>query len=1026
MPSWTKEQEEAINKEGMNIIVSAGAGSGKTAVLTERVITKVKKGISVDKLLILTFTKAAAAEMKERIRASIKNMNNEEELNKLDSAYITTFDSFALSVVKKYHYLLNVSKNITIGNDNVFKLEKEKILDEIFENLYQEKNSNFLKLIDEVCVKDDKEIRDYILNIRSKLDMKVDSSTFLDTYLDNFYSDSFLDYLTKEYTKILTTKIDELKVNLNELSYYCEGIYYNKVEEVLIPLLNSQTYEEIKESINVKIPSLPRGSEEILKQKKELVVDTIKQIKDLIKFDNVEDIKKQLKSTKEYASTTVYILKELDKKIKEYKINNDIYEFNDVATMAINLLKDNEEVRIELKNYFYEILIDEYQDTSDIQEEFINLIANNNVYMVGDIKQSIYRFRNANPYIFKNKYDNYSKHLNGEKIDLNKNFRSRSEVITNINLMFDYIMGDNIGGADYKSSHQMIFGNTAYDLDDEFNMKILTYDKDEMFNKNEIEAFIIAQDIKNKINNKYQVFDKKTSTLRDATYNDFVILMDRTTDFELYKKIFEYLNIPLAIYKDEVLNGEVDTTVLCNLLLLIKKVKEKDYSTSFKYLFTSIARSFLFRLKDQEIYDIIKNNTFYKHDIFLKCQRIANGLEAKTPTMLLDEVIDEFNIYENIIKIGNIDATLIRLNYTINLSKELMNLGYDSYQFIDYLKEIKEKDYQMKYRVSIGNVDAVKIMTIHKSKGLEYPVCYFAGLYKSFNISDLKEKILFDNDLGIILPFYDEGIGENITKLILKNRYIKEEISEKIRLFYVALTRAREKIIIVLPNRELTEFNNLEDNQKLKYRNLADLIYSLGNLVESYQENISLDTLGLTKDYNLVSQKSLEQTDISDKIIVQELNIDTNKIEESSFSKKTNKVFTKEEQNNIKLGLEMHNILENIDFHNPQLDLIDNKYYRNMVENFLKQINIDENTKVYQEYEFEYEEDKHLYHGIIDLILEYQDHIMIIDYKLKNTVDDAYQKQVSGYKKYIEKITNKKVDTFLYSIMDSMLIKITN
>lgn len=1026
MPSWTKEQEEAINKEGMNIIVSAGAGSGKTAVLTERVITKVKKGISVDKLLILTFTKAAAAEMKERIRASIKNMNNEEELNKLDSAYITTFDSFALSVVKKYHYLLNVSKNITIGNDNVFKLEKEKILDEIFEKLYQEKNSNFLKLIDELCVKDDKEIRDYILNIRSKLDMKVDSSTFLDTYLDNFYSDSFLDYLTKEYTKILTTKIDELKVNLNELSYYCEGIYYNKVEEVLIPLLNSQTYEEIKESINVKIPSLPRGSEEILKQKKELVVDTIKQIKDLIKFDNVEDIKKQLKSTKEYASTTVYILKELDKKIKEYKINNDIYEFNDVATMAIKLLKDNEEVRIELKNYFYEILIDEYQDTSDIQEEFINLIANNNVYMVGDIKQSIYRFRNANPYIFKNKYDNYSKHLNGEKIDLNKNFRSRSEVITNINLMFDYIMGDNIGGADYKSSHQMIFGNTAYDLDDEFNMKILTYDKDEMFNKNEIEVFIIAQDIKNKINNKYQVFDKKTSTLRDATYNDFVILMDRTTDFELYKKIFEYLNVPLAIYKDEVLNGEVDTTVLCNLLLLIKKVKEKDYSTSFKYLFTSIARSFLFRLKDQEIYDIIKNNTFYKHDIFLKCQRIANGLEAKTPTMLLDEVIDEFNIYENIIKIGNIDAILIRLNYTINLSKELMNLGYDSYQFIDYLKEIKEKDYQMKYRVSIGNVDAVKIMTIHKSKGLEYPVCYFAGLYKSFNISDLKEKILFDNDLGIILPFYDEGIGENITKLILKNRYIKEEISEKIRLFYVALTRAREKIIIVLPNRELTEFNNLEDNQKLKYRNLADLIYSLGNLVESYQENISLDTLGLTKDYNLVSQKSLEQTDISDKIIVQELNIDTNKIEESSFSKKANKVFTKEEQNNIKLGLEMHNILENIDFHNPQLDLIDNKYYRNMVENFLKQINIDENTKIYQEYEFEYEEDKHLYHGIIDLILEYQDHIMIIDYKLKNTVDDAYQKQVSGYKKYIEKITNKKVDTFLYSIMDSMLIKITN
>ncbi len=1024
MPSWTKEQEEAINKEGMNIIVSAGAGSGKTAVLTERVITKVKKGISVDKLLILTFTKAAAAEMKERIRESIKKMGNEEELNKLDSAYITTFDSFALSVVKKYHYLLNVSKNIMIGNDNVFKLEKEKILDEIFERLYKEHNPNFVKLINELCVKDDKEIRDYILNIRSKLDMKVDSSVFLDNYLGNFYNDTFLDNLVKEYTNILIDKINELKINLYDLSHYCDGIYYSKIEEALDALLNSQTYQEIKESLNIKFPSLPRGSEEILKIKKENVVSNLKELKDLVIYQDEEDIKSKLMQTYQYAEIIVYILKELDKKIKDYKFKNDIYEFNDIAILAIKLLQDNEEVREELKHYFYEILIDEYQDTSDIQETFINLIANNNVYMVGDIKQSIYRFRNANPYIFKNKYDNYSNHNNGEKIDLNKNFRSRSEVIANINLMFDYIMGDNIGGADYKSDHQMVFGNTAYSLDETFNMKILTYDHDNIYNKNEIEAFLIAKDIKNKVINKYQVFDKKTSTLRSATYNDFVILMDRTTDFELYKKVFEYLNIPLTIYKDEVLNGEIDTTVLCNLLLLIKSISEKDFDINFKYLFTSIARSFLFRLSDQEIYDINKNNNFYNHDIFLKCQKIANSIESKTPCMLLDEVINEFNFYENIIKIGNIDATIIRLNYIINLSKELMNLGYDSYQFIEYLKEINDKDYQMKYRVSISNAEAVKIMTIHKSKGLEYPVCYFSGLYKSFNISDLKERILFENDLGIILPFYDEGVGENITKLILKNRYIKEEISEKIRLFYVALTRAREKIILVLPNKELTEFSSLEDNRKLKYRNLADLIYSLGTLVEPYQEQVSLDSLSLTKDYNLVSQKSLEEYNDSNKVEVQELNIVTNKIEESSFSKKTNKVFTKEEQNNIKLGLEMHNILENIDFHNPQLDLINDHYYRNMVENFLTKIKIDDETKIYQEYEFEYEEDRHLYHGIIDLILEYQDYIMIIDYKLKNTIDDAYKKQVSGYKKYIEKLTNKKVDTYLYSIMDSMLIKI--
>lgn len=1024
MPRWTKEQEEAINKEGMNIIVSAGAGSGKTAVLTERVITKIKKGIPVDHLLILTFTKAAASEMKERIRASIKKMNNEEELNKLDSAYITTFDSFSLSIVKKYHYLLNVSKNINIGNDNVFKLKKEQILDEIFEELYQEKNPEFLKLIGDFCVKDDLEIRDYILSIREKLDMKVDSKEFLDNYLNNYYNESFMTKIISSYNDLLINKIEELKLSLEEFSYYVDGTYYTKVLETLNPLLESTDYLGIKENLNIKFPSLPRGSEDVTKEKKECVVAIIKSLKDLVTYEDEEDIKTKLKSTYDYANIIVFILQKIDQKIKKFKFENDIYEFNDIAILAINLLKDNKEVREELTNYFSEILIDEYQDTSDIQETFINLISNNNVYMVGDIKQSIYRFRNANPYIFKNKYDNYSNHLNGEKIDLNKNFRSRSEVINNINLMFNYIMNDNIGGADYKTSHQMVFGNTAYNNNEEFNMQILTYDHDKSFNKNEIEAFLIAKDIKNKINNKYQVFDKKTSSLRDATYNDFVILMDRTTDFELYKKIFEYQNIPLAIYKDETLNGEVDTTVLCNLLCLIKAIKERDLSTKFKYLFTSIARSFLFRLSDQEIYDIIKNNTIYQTDIFIRCQKISNKLDAITPLMLVEEVINEFNFYENIIKIGNIESSLVRIDYTINLSKDLMNLGYDAYKFIDYLKEINDKDYQMKYHLSTSNIDAVKIMTIHKSKGLEYPVCYFSGLYKSFNISDLKEKILFDNELGIILPFYDEGIGENITKLILKNNYIKEEISEKIRLFYVALTRAREKMILVLPNKDLKEVTELKDNLKLKYRSLADIIYSLGNKVEEYETKIDIANLNLTKDYNIISEKTLTSSEYDSKLEVKEIKIDSKSIESQSFSKKTNKLFTKEEQNNIKLGLEMHSILENIDFHNPHLELIANSYYKNMVENFLSRINIDNDTKVYQEHEFEYEENGILYHGIIDLILEYSDYIMIVDYKLKHTVDDAYKNQIGGYKKYLEKITNKRIETYLYSIIDSSLNKI--
>jgi len=235
MPSWTLEQLDAINKSGSNIIVSAGAGSGKTAVLTERVITKIKNGISVDKLLILTFTKAAAKEMKERIRTAIIKEKLDDQLKLLDCAYITTFDSYALSVVKKYHYLINVSKNINIGNENVFLIEKNKILDEIFERLYAERNPKFIKLIDEQCIKDDNEIRKYILNVRNKLDMKVGSKEYLKNYISNFYNQENIGLLAKEYLSLLQEKINNIKESLIDFSYYVGGTLYLKFQESLDP-----------------------------------------------------------------------------------------------------------------------------------------------------------------------------------------------------------------------------------------------------------------------------------------------------------------------------------------------------------------------------------------------------------------------------------------------------------------------------------------------------------------------------------------------------------------------------------------------------------------------------------------------------------------------------------------------------------------------------------------------------------------------------------------------------------------------
>lgn len=255
-------------------------------------------------------------------------------------------------------------------------------------------------------------------------------------------------------------------------------------------------------------------------------------------------------STKDYVEVIIRILKQLDEKIIQFKKSHNAYEFNDIALKAIELVKNNPDVASEIKNKTFEIMIDEYQDTNDIQETFISYIENNNVYMVGDIKQSIYRFRNANPYIFKNKYDKYREGDNGFKIDLNKNFRSRKEVIENINLIFNSVMFDEIGGAKYKQEHQMVFGNTTYEKiqESDYNMEILSYDaKSSKFKPNELECFIMAQDILRRINNKEQVvyFDHDELKSRDITYSDIVILVDKGKNFELVKKSLKAIKYQL-------------------------------------------------------------------------------------------------------------------------------------------------------------------------------------------------------------------------------------------------------------------------------------------------------------------------------------------------------------------------------------------------------------------------------------------------------------------------------------------------
>ena len=1014
----TPEQQLAVDLEGTNIIVSAGAGSGKTAVLSERVIRKLKDGIDIRNILMLTFTNEAAGEMANRIRKKIKKAGLTSQLEFLDQAYITTFDAFALSLVKKYHYVLNIDKSIDIIDSSIIDLKRNEFLEEIFLSLYEAKDEKFLKLIGDFTTRDDEVIKKAILSINKSLDLKYDKEDYIDNYINNFYNNKYIEQLFAEYFNYLKKISLELEDSVLILENFMDSSSYENIYNSLSKLFRPNSYNDLYKNNNIILPRFTKVDSSGISVK-ENIQELFKELNELVIYSE-DELKNNYFCTKDYVEVILKIIKMLDEKINLYKKEHNSYEFTDIAKMAISIVKDNEDIRLELKDKFNEIMIDEYQDTNDLQETFIKLLENDNVYMVGDIKQSIYRFRNANPLIFKDKYDRYSINNGGKKIDLLKNFRSREEVLYNINEIFAPLMTQDIGGINYKESHAMVYGNKAYiekGANDYNNyLDILTYNnEDKKYTNDEIEAFIIAKDIKKKIEEKYLVFDFDKECNRDVTYNDFCIILDRGSKMSLFKKVFEYLDIPMEVYKDNNLIEENDIFIIKNIIGLILSIKDGIYNKNLKYYFTSVARSYIGNLCDNEIFKCFEENKIFKTDIYNKCYEISKDIDIMTPNILLKRIIKDFNFYDKFILVGNVDAAIKRINYLLELSKNVENLGFSIIDFSNYLNEMIDSDQEIKYKEAKSNSISVKIMNIHKSKGLEFPICYFAGFPKTFNISDLKNKFMFDNKYGILTPFYKEGIGETFVKTLVKNNYYLNEVAEKIRLFYVALTRAKEKMIMVMPNIEDKKYvkDEISFMDGIKFRSFYDFIKSISGNLAKYMISVDLNNVGVTKDYefskslskNMVNNEEANMLFIEDEIPFIE-------IEKKHASKTIKEILSVSDEKTLEFGTKIHELLELTDFKNANTD---NKYVNHLLNTF------DFNSaKIYQELEFSYELDDVLYHGIIDLMLEYEDKIFIIDYKLKNIDDENYIKQLNVYYNYVKCISNKDVHMYLYSILDNV------
>ena len=1001
---YTDEQLEAITTPVYNTMISAGAGSGKTKVLTQRVFNHLANNIDVDRLLVLTFTNAAAAEMKQRVIKLLVEDNSldpdlkKAQLNKIDSAYIMTFDAYSLFLVKKYHQLLNVDKDIDIADSNIINGITDKFLDEIFEEQYVS-NDVFKDIISKYCVKDDDVVKGFVKDLNKKLDLIYDRDSFITKYNNTFFSDTHLNNELDSYTLLLLQKLKRVDVLLNEINELDDINRYFTCWE---GINNLGSYEEVRSYV-ANISAVRKKNKEeydedalILKDK---IKDIIKDINELTKYDK-STLFNDVLINKDYVNCLLESAEELNRRINIYKKENNLYDFIDIAKLAIEVVDKNDDIRESIKNNFYEILIDEYQDTSDIQELLISKISNNNVYVVGDIKQSIYRFRYANPDIFKKKYEDYSKGIGGKKIDLTNNYRSRFEVLRDINLFFNKTMSSSVGGADYTNGHQLVAGNLSYLKDEKYKCEILSYEKQKGIDSAYIEAQLIADDIKQKVH---------TFQLKDhlCDYRDITILVDRSSKFDVFKEVLTANNIPTFIETEEKMSESDLLTVIRSIFKLLV-----NYD---KHAYISLERSFLCETSDEDIFNNIKNNEVFDSPTYIKINNIKTNIDTKTISNILDEIMDSFDVYGKLVKIKDVHASNVKIDYLYKLANNLNNLGYTYKDFNDYLVDVFDREDDIKFRIGSEVENAVRITNYHKSKGLEYNVVYYPCLSYSFNQQDKKGDFLFDKNHGIIMPAFvnNRGLRDTFIKELYKYNYDLEDIGEKIRLFYVAITRAKEKMIIVNCFDEKIDPVDypLDDMMKASIKNYSSMLTYIKNDLSHFiinkdipeiLENTSTKDIftSLTKSNKLVLKPNIE-------VIPQEVTT-------SHFSKSAG-LIDQTTLDKMELGTKIHYYLEMLDFKNPDYSYVDNKYI-NKIKQFMNSPlleNIKE-AKIFKEYEF-MDNGKH---GFIDLLLEYKDKIVIIDYKTKTIDDVHYDEQLNGYRTYIESLSSKPVYCFLYSIID--------
>ena len=899
---WTNEQLQAIQEKNSNILVAAAAGSGKTAVLVERIIHKIiDEQMDIDKILVVTFTNAAASEMRERILEAIykkleenpENVHLQRQIILLNKASICTIHSFCLDVIHNHFYEIDLPSNFKIADTAEIDLLKQEVLDDLFEQKYTENDKDFIELLENYTnYRGDEALQELVLKIYKFIQSSPFPIKWLQEKLELLKIED-KDISQTIWGKLIIQTVDDdiqesimqLEVTKSKMALYPEMTkFYQTISEDIINLQDLQKYNYWDE-LYIKLLNFNFSKWPVDKKVINDLKEDSKEIRDKVKKHIKEKTAKLLSCSQEQAVKDLKIITpileklsnlvtEFTKNFAEKKKEKNCIDFNDIEHFALKILLDENnnptEVAKKYKEKFEEIAIDEYQDSNLVQEAILTSISKgNNIFMVGDVKQSIYKFRQARPELFLQKYDEYKNkeekaQEDNLKIQLFRNFRSRQNILNITNLVFESIMSKELGDINYNENEYLNYGANYPEPEEIKNyagiaeLDIIDLKEDESITAFEgeedeeeqerveddvLEAKFVANKIQELLNSDYMVFDKKQG-YRKIRPKDIVILLRATSNLSpIYEK--ELSDLELPVFSDT--SGTYLDTVEIQTILSVLKIIDNPLQD---IPLVVVLRSSICNFTDNDLITIRltdRNCNFY--EALIKTRLICDGdLKNKIESFLeklekwksisqympLDEFIWQIYLdtgyYQYVGLLPNGAMRQANLKTLFEKAKQYEKASFKGlFNFIQFIDKLKKQNGDLASAKLIGeNEDVIRIMSIHKSKGLEFPVVFLCNSHKKFNMQDLNDNILLHQDIGFgptIMDTTRKIKYSSIAKDAIKLKMKQETLSEEQRILYVALTRAKEKLYITGRSKDFTKY--VQDKNKV---------------LEMYEsENIKLD-----------------------------------------------------------------------------------------------------------------------------------------------------------------------------------------